>query len=312
MNQGSIKKCLETAEVIVVVDEFCSVARQTLSTYGNAAMAASTFSLLMQTCQVIAMDAYFDQYTMDILEKLCQTQPYLIHNTYKSRIHHEVTLSRDIDAAREWMFGLIENGENIHCPCTSKDVADEIYALFIQRFGDNDECVLITKDKQWDGKDVNETWPRYRLVIHTSTLDCGTSFEGKGHFNRCIVFLKNTGGPVAETMAQMMSRARDVSVFHFCCPLPERKVPPMPTAMSIVLREESSDITEREATHYGTMTAAQKRQAKSWVECSSVAAIVAHSKVCAHTLTHKHMIDHDMWRQCRCCATRRKMTCCPK
>ena len=274
ISRKSLMDCAQRMELVVIVDEWNSIVRQMMSEAGDTARSSAVFHYLLQNFQVIAMDGYLDQNNLDILEKTCKSPAYLVNNTFKSRRRHNIKLSRNNEKTIKWMFDDIAKGGRHICPCVRKKTAKKLYARFKQRFGDTKKAIMITRDEPWDGKDVNKTWIHADFVVHTSSIDCGVSFEEIGHFTWCTIFAQNVDGPVAETVAQMLSRGRDIVNFHICCEAPKSSRAKLPTDLSVVLQAEYRSVAIAESMYVGSMTSFGPEPAATWENCTPVAAAV--------------------------------------
>lgn len=69
-------------DTIVILDEFNSIINQIAGGCGNCSQTSAVFNYLMQkSAMVVAMDGYFDQERLDILEKYGKEPALHIHNT---------------------------------------------------------------------------------------------------------------------------------------------------------------------------------------------------------------------------------------
>jgi hypothetical protein len=280
---------MRVKEIIVIVDEYNSVQRQTMSKFGNPFCAASTYHFLMQECQVLVMDGYLTQATLDILQKTVnrpdqqEDEPiYLIHNTFKSRSRHTVRVSRDKQKTLAWLYDQMSKGKHGVIPCVHKETADEIAAAMDSRFGNTKKVIVITKEKPWDKVDVNVSWTAADMVVHTSAIDCGVSHEKPDHFDFTLTMADNVEGPACDTVVQMLSRARCTTQHVLFCQARGASAPRRSTAFDVVLRENSRDVATREAVFHGTVHAFAKAAPDRWEDCSSVAAVTTWCAVMAN------------------------------
>ena len=204
-------------KIIVVLDEFNSICHQMHSNFGNVLKAQQVFYDLTQNSQhVIAMDGYLDQERLDILERYTGCQSYLIHNSFKSRADQVFTITTEQKKSVAYIISSMQKGEHVIVPCMNKSLAGYIHNQVVACFGDSKKILIYTHDNPWCGEDIDTTWAQADLVIHTSTIDCGISFEVNNHFQLCVCFFDNCTGPTHETAAQMLSRSRDTCRFLLC------------------------------------------------------------------------------------------------
>ena len=126
-----------------------------------------------------------------MFEGYLEDKAHVIRNTAKHRKGHVIDHTRDVKASRRYMMDLLKEGKRVVCPCNSKKLAGEIHAQAQALFGNEKRVLLYTSDSPWKGGDVNKVWLKADLVIYTSTIDCGVSFEVAEHFHHCIAFLNN-------------------------------------------------------------------------------------------------------------------------
>jgi hypothetical protein len=205
-------------ETILILDEFASIVKQMESGMGHCARTSAVFNYLMQEADlVVAMDGYFDQARLDILEKYGKESALLIINTFKSRAEHKVEFSQSARHTLEWQLDQMEKGKRCMCPCSEKTQAERIVEAIKERFGDSKVVILYTSEQQWDGLDINAAWAKADCVIFTATIDCGVSCELVNHFDYVVAYATQTG-PTFEAFTQMLSSARDVKDFVIACP----------------------------------------------------------------------------------------------
>ena len=251
--------------VVFILDEFNSICHQMHSDFGNVVMSQKRFcDLIRKSNHVIAMDGYLDQQRLDIFEKYLGQPAYLIHNQVKHRSHHVVERTRDQKSTTTFILNSLSQGKHIICPCMDKSLAEEIYTQTKQVFGETKHILLFTRDNPCEDGDVNESWKLADLVIHTSTIDCGISFEVNGHFDVCVCFFNNGSGPTYETATQMLSRSRDTSQFLICTS--EKRFIDQPTEPAHILSEIVVKAELCDVQFYG-MQSSHKRSRK-WEDCN--------------------------------------------
>ena len=89
----------------------------------------------------------------------------------------------------KFIIDKLQKGENVIAPCFSKSAGGKLYKLAKATFGDSKKILMYNSENRWDGEDINVTWKAANLVIHTTSLDFGVSFEVSGHFHLCCGFL---------------------------------------------------------------------------------------------------------------------------
>ena len=192
----------------VIIDEANSVLYQTQSAAGDTQAAHAVFVNLMRLAdKVLIMDAFLDQDRINVWAQYVRFKPYVIENTFKPNQDHEIWLANNKNATKQRLVSLVEQGEKVIVPCTLKADAEEIYHLLCSKINPN-EIQLYTAESRWqNGNDVNEIWSKARVVIHTSTMDSGHSFE-LDHFGWAVCFFSNSVQIPVESSLQMKSRSR--------------------------------------------------------------------------------------------------------
>jgi hypothetical protein len=256
-----------TSKLILVLDEFNSICHQMHSKYGDPVMAQLVFYQLMQCAScAVAMDGYLDQHRVDILEKYAEQPAYLIHNTFKSRSNHIVNHTRDVTKTVSYILQCLSEGSHIICPCMSKKQAEDLYTQAKTQFGDSKSVILYTRDNTWKGEDVNVAWASADLLIYTSTIDCGISFEVSGHFDLCVCLFDDSTGPTIETALQMLSRSRDTRRFLICTK--QKLTPKQTTDPNQVLAEMDAKIaTHSDGVFFGIRYSLRHRR-RDWASCN--------------------------------------------
>lgn len=200
----------------VIIDEVNSVLFQTQSGVGDTQGAHAVFVNLMNSAfRVLLMDAFLDQDRVDVLKHYVKGEPYVIENTYKPNFDHQIWHTTNKNTAKQRLLRLIEDGENVVVPCTLKSDAEEIYQLVCELV-DPKFVLIFTAEERWqNGDDINEVWSKARVVIHTSTMDSGHSFE-RDHFGWCVCFFSNQVQIPVEGCLQMKARSRLTKRFVIC------------------------------------------------------------------------------------------------
>ena len=202
--------------VCVIIDEVNSVLHQTQSAAGDSQAAHMVFSGLMAHAhRVLLMDAFLDQHRMNVIANYVSAEPHVVVNTFQPNAGHIVYHTANKNKAKQKLLLLIEQGENIIVPCVLKKDAEEVYHLACSVL-DPTDVQLYTADSRWkNGDDVNSVWCKARVVIHTSTMDSGHSFE-LDHFGWAVCFFSNTVSIPVEACLQMKARSRNTTRFVVC------------------------------------------------------------------------------------------------
>ena len=215
---GRIQQC--ELPIVLILDEWNSILRQMESGCGDGCANQTVFHWLCRSaCRVLAMDGYLDQLRVDVLARYTSSRPFVIHNHFKNRHDHRVFFTSDVERCIQFLIQLLERGERAHVPCFSKKLGATIQTrLNDHHFSGGKKNVLFYHmENRWgQGDDINVIWGAADVVIHTSTIECGLSFERPGHFSWCIGFFLRVRGLIAEAVMQMISRSRSTENFLLC------------------------------------------------------------------------------------------------
>jgi len=205
--------------IAIVMDEYCSISKQMQSTCGNR---ASTHVNFMHLCEkadhILAMDGHMDQRRINVLNRYCGTNAYVIQNQFPRKLEHRhvVKFTKDEGRARAYIMQLLRKGEKVHVPCFSKDIVDMIVQAVKDEFGDSKIVKSYTRDNRWNpANDIDKELSGVDLFIHTCTIDCGLSYENE-HFKYCVALFNTLNGIDHEVAAQMMARSRPTINFLVC------------------------------------------------------------------------------------------------
>ena len=206
-----------TDAVVLVLDELNSIFHQMHGVCGDITGAQECFyDLCRSSDHVIAMDGYLDQERLEILEAYTGTPAHLIHNRVASRQDQTFETTWSQKDARQYVVDLVKRGDKVICPCMNKTLAEKLFVQVKSELGESKRVILYTSLNPCTEMDIDRVWSEADLVIHTSTIDCGLSFEVSNYFGYCVCFFDNSSGPSHEAAAQMLSRARDVKRFLLC------------------------------------------------------------------------------------------------
>lgn len=239
----------------VIIDEVNSVLSQTQSKAGDPQGAHAVFLNLMRLAdRVLMMDAFLDQDRIDVLKCYIRAKPYVIENTHKPNADQEIWRTTNKTRALQELLSFIEKGENVIVPCSLKSVAEEIYHLVCSVL-DPEYVQLYTSEKRWqNGSNVNEVWSKARVVIYTSTMDSGHSFE-QDHFGWAVCFFSSRVPIPVEGCLQMKARSRRTKRFVICIDqLPTQENPALSTikeTIDHVLRNEKQMAETSCKNYYG-------------------------------------------------------------
>lgn len=212
---------LKGNNVILVLDEFCSVVCQTESHLGKyRSISTRNFdSLLTYADKVIALDAYHSNDSVSLLEKMTGRDVYTIVNQYKKYEGMIVNRYKDPEQIISSIIESLRDGKKITCSFSSRtklrtveetikrNLPDKIIKTYHGKMDDN--------EKLRDFDDIESAWNDADCVMYTSTIEVGVSFELKNVFSDHYAIYNNLSITYIGAL-QMMYRNRDVKTFHIC------------------------------------------------------------------------------------------------
>lgn len=216
---------------LLILDEIESILDQSehgiMIRQGTLQRAISSLSRLMKNAvKVVAMDAFLSQRSVNFIE-LFRTNITSIDNEHRSRSDHKFVLVDEPELFMRMSETLKANKCAVLVSCT-KRFANGAYEYFSEYFpskkikiytGDN-SC---EKSVQEELLNVNEAWKDVDLLIYTSTILAGCSFERK-HFDYGFGYFTNNTVS-AQGCFQMLQRVRDISSKTYIIAFPKSMTP---------------------------------------------------------------------------------------
>jgi len=182
--------------------------------------------LLRYSRKVIAMDAMMGDRTINLLTRTRTKKKILSHNnTYKPKVDSKVTIVRSKDQPHMIIRDLFGGSKIVLCSNT-KRYAKKIEALVRKHFPDKKVKIHTGEDtaaERREQKDVNTNWDELDVLIYTSTITVGCSFEKKW-YDRVYAFFTNRTVDV-RTSIQMLGRVRDLSTKEYIIAFDSSVVP---------------------------------------------------------------------------------------
>jgi hypothetical protein len=201
--------------LILILDESESILEQFESNLSGDDIAAahSMFVSLMESADtVVLMDAFVSERTLDLVNELRESATVLCND-----FHYEYTdyYYEDKAALRPAMLQALRAGQKIAFVTNSCSEANEI-EKFIRKNMPAARVGKYTgrniKESADDLVNVNESWMQYDLVIYTSTITAGISFE-REHFTKVFAYFSSYTTDYL-TAIQMLGRIRSVVEYH--------------------------------------------------------------------------------------------------
>jgi len=203
VKSGITIKCLILDEIESIWSQFSS------GNYRDYVGAINVFKWLYSRAEkVIGMDAFITDRSMLLSQYLRQSKPFLYENTFTRDGSLAYEFTRNEDALFKEIQDSLGRGENIAVFTNSLKRANELTRRLSSY---NTQCYsseTAPDVKREHFKDVNKYWKGYQVVICTSTITAGISFEVKDHFTT-VFGLFTSHSCNAETAMQMMGRIRD-------------------------------------------------------------------------------------------------------
>ena len=202
---------------VLILDEIMSIIKQFYSKTMTKVkeVDAKLLTLIRNSTQIVAMDATVNRYVVDFFS-LCMPhfKSALIINTFVSanfsnRSAYFCPTFIDGNLA---FYGILKQklglGKNICLFCSTVTSADFMSELLKTDFPD--KKILLLTSKQGKCHSV-ESWINYNIVIYTSIVTVGLSFDFL-HFSAMFVYIHLVkGGPDMVSVFQSMGRVRKVT-----------------------------------------------------------------------------------------------------
>jgi hypothetical protein len=229
--------------IVVICDEINSILTQMLSPCGDTHASHRRFvNLLHNAEKVVFFDAFLDDDRLALINKYTKKKAHVIHNTCKTLSKYTFKFTGDRRMAMKFLATRIRNGENATVPCFLKSDAEAVYEYMRGQGLTEQEVLIFTGDKPFPkGEDVNEVWGKCRVVIYTTCMDCGHSFN-LVHFHVTVCFFSNMVNIPYEIALQLMARSRKTIDFVICFP-----PGPTPRKKSIVITEILEELRAKNA-----------------------------------------------------------------
>jgi len=256
--------------IVVVMDEFCSICKQMQSTCGNRACTQVNFMYLCEKADhILAMDGHMDQNRINILNRYCGTNAFVIHNKCMRKLEqgHDVKFTRDQGRTMAHIMNLLRKGEKVHVPCFSREVVEMLVQAVKTEFGDSKVVKSYTSFNRWNpDDDIDKELSGVDLFTHTCTIDTGLSYQNV-HFKFCVA-LFTTSTPIDyEVAAQMIARSRP-TIIYLICVRQWSKPGYQTTDLQDILDElKRDDVMHVNAFYFGHSVAFEKIQRESVATC---------------------------------------------
>jgi hypothetical protein len=210
---------------LILIDEPNSLSEHSysLSSNSTARTAISILkNLVKHAKQIILTDNDLNDATVKAYQSLRKTKGRVIINTYKPWTNCKAILHKSYDIIDTELFKFTDEQFNLKqkneewtgcvVPCHSLKKANSIYEMAIKKYGL--ELVKIytgeTDDfiKRDDLKDVSKIWDDKLIIIYTSVITVGVSFNS-AHIKNCFAYFNNRD-ITAATSCQMLFRCRQL------------------------------------------------------------------------------------------------------
>ena len=197
--------------IVVIMDETLSIFRQIESKFGDQAMIQYNLRyLLTEANHVLAMDGYFDQDRLDVLNRYTKSNAHVVHNTFmrKLDLQHEVMFTDKLQNTIDYTGSLLASGVRFQVCCFSKIFAEQLERIYKLKYGDTKKIGLYTSDNRFNPADnANEVLGALDVFIHTATMDIGINLLLE-QFKECIMFVDLNIPLSCDVAAQMTARNR--------------------------------------------------------------------------------------------------------
>ena len=220
---------------LLIIDEVESILSKLLSCSNNGTVCQAFIQLLRNSVSVVVMDGLMEPRTIQYIKALRGTEDIsVVVNTFKPRSDYQMTIypyrqmnaqyiadlflraTRGEDGKAKNVYGMITSyklGEFVRRHLKAEGVSVAYYHGENGQLEQTDAGEMTQQDlKARDFDDVNRYWMQYQVVIHTSSVTAGISFEQE-HFDHQInVF--NTGTCDPGSFFQGSHRVRNIGSKH--------------------------------------------------------------------------------------------------
>jgi hypothetical protein len=232
----SLKRVIDQVSLVdvFIIDELLSVSARMRNPDEKINASVRVYFSLMRTAGiVIYSDAYLDRSLFEsvVLPSInkqkeilankkhdknsikYESQSYILQNGFKRETYTKVcitTLHIDLMAK---MYEDLDQGARFTCSSTSLDDLMKVYNALCKKYPNKkDKIALITGESEKAFKKamseyVNKSWLNYDVILYTSVISAGVSFEVAGHFKRLYSIITR-GSCLIQEAAQSFSRVR--------------------------------------------------------------------------------------------------------
>lgn len=174
-----------------------------------------TFRWLMATAKrIIFADAYLGEELVSVIKLLCPgAKLELVHNAYMVAVGKTIYVSDSEQETTAFVLSRIKAGKRPVLVSDSVERANRLKERIMVECGlRSDEIGIYTGDtaeatKRYDMANIESVWVRYKVLIYTSTVKVGCSFDPL-HYDFVVCYAGDTI-LLAETILQMMQRVRN-------------------------------------------------------------------------------------------------------
>ena len=232
----SLKRVIDQSSMIdvFIIDELLSVSARMCNPDEKINKSVQVYFKLMRTASVVVYsDAYLDRSLFEsvvspaidrqkqILAKRKQDKDtiryespsYILQNEYKRQTDAKVCITTNHIDVFTKMCEDLDQGARFTCSSTSLADLTTIYNALVKKYPNKkDKIALITGNSEKEFKKVmseyvNQSWIQYDVILYTSVISAGVSFEVAGHFKRLYSIITRRSCLIQEA-AQSFSRVR--------------------------------------------------------------------------------------------------------
>lgn len=210
---------------LIVIDEISSILTHSM----DRELCLQNFIKLMKLKNVtkIFMDAYINESILKLVHHLDGLESNIIHNEYRLKENETIIIkpsNKSADSKLKVLKTIVyyaKQGLKLVCPISNKSLLYEIHEQLIKLdisaayiTGDNlkldDNGKLHSQNKYELFGNVNERFRQYQVILYTSTMSSGVSFDLK-YFDMCIS-LYNPNSIQPDLFIQSLCRVRNFNL----------------------------------------------------------------------------------------------------
>ena len=246
------KNGARTLPRLLILDECESIFSQFgASTVKKLTECFATFEYAVKhSTQVICMDAFLSDRTVNIIGSLRLETPFLHWNKYANATADKYLLCDEKETLTDSLWKDLKEGHRVAIATNNKKWARAIASRIGEEFPALKVIVYSAAKgseeaamQQEHFSNVDLYWAQYDVILYTPTVEAGISFEVQNHFQIIYGYFSARANTV-ESIMQMLGRVRDVGTRTYKIALESepQSLPTESTEIEKMLRDSRRDL----------------------------------------------------------------------